>query len=856
MNAGKRRPALICEAGGGEKRLSFRQWSNRGGVKHLQGAGHSNTHHVASLRGVIVALLVAGMTLSGTSIAVGAQRTVLCEEFSSQWCSSCSYAGPALDMLVDVYEGSLAFVQYHHSDTYALPWSEERWAYYAAQYTPTTVFDGTDIVVGAVEDVQQEYTIYRANHFLPAREISTDVTLGVSAAPVAGQTYSVSVAVGIEPGGVAKTMDVYVVQLLDHVPSWPTYHRNTFKQAAPTQTASLNPGESQVVNVQFTFDTESWNLQDDIKIIAWAQAPALAGPAQVYQAAVRPWPLISAPGDEDGDGVPDGSDNCPTRYNPDQADGDGDLVGDACDCCRSVWNADQADGDEDSVGDACDNCPSLHALDQSDADTDGVGDACDSCPEVAAPAGVNQFGRPLGAIDIDCDVDTDDYAILAACLAGPDEATPPAGCTAPEFDRADASGDGDVDLDDFAALSRNFTGPLVSPPLYVGASSCIECHEERHGEWSVTIHATAFNTIVASGDGDNPLCFPCHSVGFGKPSGFVDATTTPDLVGVQCENCHGPGSNHVIDPDTYPLPVNYDSDLCGACHVSCHGLCGDYHHPQYEQWSTSKHATALIDIQWAPDTVDECLACHSTDYRLAPEGDKPTLFEVLYDIECVACHSPHGGPHVAQLRLPPRYLCADCHTMAGEPAGHPDQPQSEMLHSTGGLALDGSPLEGPYSTHWWGIADECVTCHVYRQSYGGPDQPVDSGHTFLANMKACGDCHTEAVAQMLVDTTREEIEWRLDEIGRRLSPGDPLYVDPSTLSPEEQAEYEAAKFDFDFITEDGSFGAHNAPYTRELLAEAETFFGIDPWYLKGLREMWDDVRSVWKEASKSWGSRP
>jgi penicillin-binding protein 1A len=38
-----------------------------------------------------------------------------------------------------------------------------------------------------------------------------------------------------------------------------------------------------------------------------------------------------SPSDSDGDGVPDGPDNCPAVPNPDQADTDGDGVGDACD---------------------------------------------------------------------------------------------------------------------------------------------------------------------------------------------------------------------------------------------------------------------------------------------------------------------------------------------------------------------------------------------------------------------------------------------------------------------------------------------------------------------------------------------
>ena len=36
-------------------------------------------------------------------------------------------------------------------------------------------------------------------------------------------------------------------------------------------------------------------------------------------------------GDADGDGVPDGSDNCPAVFNPDQADDDSDGIGNACD---------------------------------------------------------------------------------------------------------------------------------------------------------------------------------------------------------------------------------------------------------------------------------------------------------------------------------------------------------------------------------------------------------------------------------------------------------------------------------------------------------------------------------------------
>jgi hypothetical protein len=57
--------------------------------------------------------------------------------------------------------------------------------------------------------------------------------------------------------------------------------------------------------------------------------------------------------DSDGDGVPDGQDNCPFRANPGQEDSDGDGVGDACDNCPGNANPDQFDDDQNGRGDVC-----------------------------------------------------------------------------------------------------------------------------------------------------------------------------------------------------------------------------------------------------------------------------------------------------------------------------------------------------------------------------------------------------------------------------------------------------------------------------------------------------------------------
>ena len=771
------------------------------------------------------------ITLGVTGMATAADRVVLCEEFTNYFCGSCGTAGPALSMLVDTYPDTFAFVQIQMFDaTYSTPWGDARWTYYDAHATPASIFNGIDMLEGALEDIDQQYTLYRANHFLPERGISTDVTIDLSGEPLTGQTYHMSAVVGIEPDGEGKTLQIQMVQVLDHWPATKPYHRNGFKQAAPPQEITLAPGESQTIEHDFTFDAESWADQDNIKIIAWAQIPADTGPAYVYQSAIRLWPLISYPGDYDGDGYLDGVDNCPSRYNPGQEDEDEDGAGDICDNCLGLSNPDQLDGDEDRAGNDCDNCPQLHSLYQDDTDGDEVGNPCDSCPDVPSPAGVDPFGRTLGALDLDCDVDVDDMAILIRCLGGPDVTVPPAGCDPAEFAKADLDGDGDVDLADHDRFNQNFTGPLASPALFIGASSCIECHEDHHGDWIQTIHATAFDTLIEDGAGDNVLCYPCHTVGYGLPSGFVDLETTPQLADVQCENCHGAGSNHAADPFTERMEINFDADHCGECHQSCHGLCGENHHPQHEQWLISGHAQALNDLQADPTATDECLQCHSTDYRLTTGEEQPSLWTAEFAIECVACHRAHGSPHKGQLRLEARYLCAECHTMGTvTPPDSPPQPQVETLHGTGALAEDWSTLEGPYSEHWWGLSTECVACHVHFSPYGGPEQPVDSGHTFLASMRACLPCHTQEAATRLVEMMREEIELRLATIAHYFDPEDPLYVDPFQLPPEDFMPYYAAKFNYEMVMADRSYGSHNPPYVRALLDQVESFFGIPPW---------------------------
>lgn len=128
---------------------------------------------------------------------------------------------------------------------------------------------------------------------------------------------------------------------------------------------------------------------------------------------------------------------------------------------------------------------------------------------------------------------------------------------------------------------------------YVGVKKCKTCHNSaksgaQFAKWSESKHSHAYAVLatpkakeIATKDGiDDPQksdkCLPCHVTGKNDPAAQF-AASFADSDGVQCETCHGPGSDYMKMATMKGLKdgtikaadvglVMPDKDTCAKCH--------------------------------------------------------------------------------------------------------------------------------------------------------------------------------------------------------------------------------------------------------------------------------------------------
>jgi cytochrome c554/c'-like protein len=417
-------------------------------------------------------------------------------------------------------------------------------------------------------------------------------------------------------------------------------------------------------------------------------------------------------------------------------------------------------------------------------------------------------------------------------------------------------------------LSSNVFFRVAGPaPNYAGAQACAGCHATTHNTVMNTRHAQAFQTLKSAHQETNSSCLPCHTVGYGLPTGFISETKTPQLEGVQCENCHGPAANHAANETdmTFKPRVEVAATLCGGCHDGAH-------HPTFTDWASSKHVECTIDLN-TTDHIDSCGRCHSGSVRVNLLKREPLpMGDANVHLGCVVCHDPHQtNGYPAQLRNPvcstndyfmatsgsflSQYnpsinLCAQCHNHCGASWTNSSAPphgsaQYNLLLGTIGELPSGLPHSQP-AAHALLITNQCAECHMQTAAYQSETVPAVTGHSFkISSYAMCMTCHP--YPDLLVQFTTEAVSYQIQQVKAGLdlwaatkAPSGLWanygtraweYTLPGGLSAggagpatAEQAQIpvniQKARFNLYLVYNEGSFGIHNGPYAVSLLDAA------------------------------------
>jgi predicted CXXCH cytochrome family protein len=164
----------------------------------------------------------------------------------------------------------------------------------------------------------------------------------------------------------------------------------------------------------------------------------------------------------------------------------------------------------------------------------------------------------------------------------------------------------------------------------------------------------AFGRVLSPGFQEK--CLTCH----GEPGALGAASRG----GVQCENCHGPGIEHVqairqgktgigiINPKK--LPADRSLETCAQCHAGF----SERSDPLPEELLVSSQVTALRNSECFIQSGKAltCTNCHDPHRdRAAAEAEKVSV------ATCLGCHSAAAKPRAAVCAVNPRGQCTGCH---------------------------------------------------------------------------------------------------------------------------------------------------------------------------------------------------
>jgi DmsE family decaheme c-type cytochrome len=264
----------------------------------------------------------------------------------------------------------------------------------------------------------------------------------------------------------------------------------------------------------------------------------------------------------------------------------------------------------------------------------------------------------------------------------------------------------------------------------------------------------------------NEVCQACHAPAFEKFSTTVMGkiflfNPRNETEKRACENCHGPGSNHVSAGGGKGVgglvtfrkdsgeSVERQNETCLNCHQR--GI--------QTYWKASPHASRGM----------ACVNCHTlmektTDrHQLAKVSDRTPFFTKQAQNElCGTCHLQRRAQLLRSSHMPLRegkLTCTDCHN----PHGTPNPSQLKQTSVNENCYTCHTERRGPFLYEHPPVFENCANCHephgsvndrllkvtdprlctqCHMSSGGHPSNPRGRNSVFFFN-RSCTNCHSQ-----------------------------------------------------------------------------------------------------------------
>ena len=254
-----------------------------------------------------------------------------------------------------------------------------------------------------------------------------------------------------------------------------------------------------------------------------------------------------------------------------------------------------------------------------------------------------------------------------------------------------------------SVLSAEKEPPKTVPATYVGNEVCQACHANQFEKFSGTLMGKIF----------------LHN-----PRNETEKRA--------CENCHGPGSNHVAAGGGKGVGgmISFRKDSGESPEVQ-NGTCLGCHQRGIQAyWKASPHASRGMT----------CVTCHtlmektSDRFQLAKVGDKTIFYNKQAQTEvCGTCHLQRKAQLMRSSHMPLRegkLTCTDCHN----PHGTPNPVMLKQTSVNENCYTCHTERRGPFLYEHPPVMESCTNCHE-------PHGSVNDRLLKVTDPRLCTQCH-------------------------------------------------------------------------------------------------------------------